>query len=242
VRALGSWFHNLRLGESGEVQTAPDHFLGDFPATFWRQFQHVVPQDLTGKTVLDIGCNAGFYSFEMKRRGASNVLGIDHDAAYLRQAEFAKHHLAFGDVEFRQMEVYDVDALTGKQFDLVLFMGVFYHLRHPLYALEKVAKLVDGILLFQTMERGSSHVRQISENYPFDERDVFLDDGFPRLHFIEHRYADDPTNWWIPNAAGSMSMLRSVGLRVLDRPCQEVYLCERDDRRPTDYNAEIARS
>lgn len=76
AEALGPWFHNMNLGG---VQTAPEHFLGDYPACKWDRFQHAIPADLTGKTVLDIGCNAGFYSMEMKRRGAARVLAIDFD-------------------------------------------------------------------------------------------------------------------------------------------------------------------
>ena len=83
---LGPWFHNLSLLG---VQTAPDHFLGDYPSMKWRNFQHAIPEDLTGKSVLDIGCNGGFYSIEMKRRGAARVLGVDHDSQYLDQARFA---------------------------------------------------------------------------------------------------------------------------------------------------------
>jgi tRNA (mo5U34)-methyltransferase len=162
----------------------------------------------------------------MKRRGAARVLGLDHDPDYLAQARFAREQLGLHDVELRQMEVYDVDRLTGEQFDLVLFLGVFYHLRHPLLALEKVARLVRGRLLFQTMERGSQEIGEVAEDYPISEQDVFLDERFPRMYFVEHGYAGDPTNWWIPNAAASMAMLRSVGLRVVDRPCQEVYVCE----------------
>ena len=226
VRRLGPWFHNLRLGESGQVQTAPDHPLGDFPSNFWQFFQHVVPDDLSGQSVLDIGCNAGFYSFELKRRGAARVLGIDHDPAYLAQAHFAREQLGLRDVEFRQLEVYDVDQLAGEQFDLVLFMGVFYHLRHPLYALEKVARLVRGRLLFQTMERGSWETAEFADDYPIDERDIFFDERLPRMYFIENAYAGDQTNWWIPNRAASLAMLRSLGLRVIERPCQEVYLCK----------------
>ena len=72
--ALGDWFHNIDLDG---VSTAPNHFLHDYPNVKWRRFQHAVPADLSGKTVLDIGCNGGFYSIEMKRRGAQRVLGID---------------------------------------------------------------------------------------------------------------------------------------------------------------------
>src|SRR5256885_1371364 len=83
---LGDWFQNLNLKG---VQTAPNHFLGDYPTVKWKKFAHAIPKDLRGKTVLDIGCNAGFYSIEMKRRGADRVVGIDHDPAYLAQARFA---------------------------------------------------------------------------------------------------------------------------------------------------------
>src|SRR5689334_4667138 len=71
VRELGNWFHNLDLQG---VKTAPNHFLGDYPMLKWRNFAASIPRDLHGKTVLDIGCNAGFYSIEMKKRGADRVV------------------------------------------------------------------------------------------------------------------------------------------------------------------------
>ena len=61
VAALGPWFHNLDLNG---VKTAPDHFLGDYPAVKWRHFADAISADLSGKSVLDIGCNAGFYSLK----------------------------------------------------------------------------------------------------------------------------------------------------------------------------------
>ena len=73
VQALAPWFHNLELHG---VSTAPEHFLGDYPAVKWRRFAHALPQDLRGRSVLDIGCNAGFYSIEMKRRVAAWFGGI----------------------------------------------------------------------------------------------------------------------------------------------------------------------
>jgi tRNA (mo5U34)-methyltransferase len=215
------WFHNLRL--DGE-ETAPNHPLGDFPANFFAHFAHVIPNDLSGWTVLDIGCNGGFYSFEMKRRGAERVLGVDHDPVYLAQARYAGDRLGL-DVEFRHLDVYDID-LVGEKFDLVLFLGVLYHLRYPLYALEKVAGVVRRRLVFQTMERGSSEIRRFEPDYPIGETAMFEDERYPRLYFVEASYAGDPTNWFIPNAAASQAMLRSCGLEVLEKPCGEVYLCQ----------------
>src|SRR4051794_11032955 len=86
VEELGEWFHNIDLFG---VPTAPRHFLGDFPNIKWKHIACDIPNDLSGATVLDVGCNGGFYSIEMKKRGASRVLGIDIDDRYLNQARFA---------------------------------------------------------------------------------------------------------------------------------------------------------
>jgi tRNA (mo5U34)-methyltransferase len=223
ISRLGKWFHNIDLQG---VKTAPDHFLGDYPNVKFQSFAHALPKNLSGKTVLDIGCNAGFYSIEMKKRGADHVIGIDSDEAYLNQARFAAKVNNLH-IEFRNMSVYDVASL-GRQFDVVIFMGVFYHLRHPLLALdllyEHVAK---DLLIFQSMLRGPDNVRNLEEDYDFWDMDMFKDAGFPQMYFIEHRYSGDPTNWWIPNRAGMEAMLRSSGFDILEHPEQEVYICRK---------------
>src|SRR3954468_9611078 len=195
VEALGPWFHNLDLHG---VPTAPSHFLGDYPAVKWRNFAETVPKSLKGKTVLDIGCNAGFYAMEMKRRGADRVLGLDSRDEYLAQARFAAEVNEL-EVEFRNLSVYDVGRL-GETFDLVIFMGVLYHLRHPLLALDLIHEHVaDDLVVFQSMQRGSRDIKDVEPNYDFGEMDYFDVPAYPKLHFVEHRYADDPTNWWVPN-------------------------------------------
>jgi tRNA (mo5U34)-methyltransferase len=221
VEKLGPWFHNLDLNG---VATAPEHFLGDYPAVKWRRFSAALPRDLGGKSVLDIGCNAGFYSLEMKRRGASRVLGIDSDEDYLRQARFAAEVNDL-DIEFRQLSVYDIGAL-GEKFDIVIFMGVLYHLRHPLLALDLIREHAVGeLLVFQSMQRGSADVGDFADDYDFWDKDAFDLPEFPKLHFIEHRYAGDPTNWWVPNRACAEAMLRSAGFEITAHPEDEVYLC-----------------
>jgi len=225
IRELGGWFHNMTLCG---VPTAPDHFLGDYPACKWQHIRTAIPEDLRGQSVLDIGCNAGFYSIEMKRRGASRVVGIDSDIRYLRQAELAAE-LSEVDIEFRQMDVYRVAELK-EQFDLVLFMGVLYHLRHPLLALDLVYEHVArDTLVFQSLMRGSPEIVPVAEDYPFHDTEVFQSEGYPRLYFVEKRYAGDPTNWWIPNRACVEAMLRSAGFRILKRPEDEVYICCRNE-------------
>lgn len=227
ISELGPWFQNMRFGE---IETAPDHFLGDYPAFKWEGFKHVVPNDLEGRSVLDIGCNAGFYALEMKRRNAGRVLGIDSDPRYLEQARFAADHFGL-DVEFRQMSVYEVSKL-GERFDLVLFMGVLYHLRHPLLALDLLQEhVVADLMLFQCLQRGDAHIAALQEDYDFSEWKVFDRPDFPKLFFVEERYAADPTNWFIPNKAAVEAMLRSSGFMIEANPEREVYLCRRG-RRP----------
>ena len=233
VEDLGPWFHNIDLGG---VSTAPGHFLGDYPAQKWRRFAGAIPQNLSNKSVLDIGCNAGFHAIEMKKRGAARVLGVDSDETYLRQARFAAQVLGL-EIEYRKLSVYDVGAL-GERFDIVLFMGVLYHLRHPLLALDLIREHVAGdMLVFQSMQRGSSALSEIAVNYPFTATTPFDDPAWPRLHFVEHRYASDPTNWWVPNRACAEAMLRSAGFVIECHPEAEVYLC-RVGERP--YGAEPA--
>ena len=230
VRELGPWFHNMDLDG---VQTAPDHFLYDYPNNKWQRFAQAVPADLSGMSVLDIGCNAGFYSLEMKRRGAARVLGIDSDERYLEQARLAARVRGLEDIEFRFLSVYDVGQLAEK-FDLVIFMGVLYHLRHPLLALDLIYENVaKDWLLFQSMQRGSEEVEPLQNDYDFFEgAQVFDAAGYPKLHFIEQRYAGDPTNWWVPNRACTEAMLRSSGFDIVAHPEAEVYLCRRREMEP----------
>jgi tRNA (mo5U34)-methyltransferase len=242
LQELGEWFHNMDLGG---IQTAPQHALGDYPSCKWRRFAHAIPASLTGKTVLDVGCNGGFYALQMKQRGAARVLGIDEDEGYLAQARFAAEVSGL-DVEFQCMSVYDVASL-GERFDLVIFMGVLYHLRHPLLALDLLAEHVVGDqLLFQSMLRGSLQVEPCAEDYAFDEAQQFEHSSWPKLHFVERRYAHDPTNWWIPNKACAEAMLRSAGFVIVSNPEEEVYLCRREapagaNGRPIAHNGRARR-
>ncbi len=166
---LGEWFHNFDLHG---VPTAPHHFLGDFPNIKWRRIAKAIPDDLTGASVLDVGC----------------------------------------------------DKLPG-EFDYVLFMGLFYHLRYPLLALDNLIKKVAGKLVFQTMVRGSARVQEWADDYPIWNTQIFEERDFPAMYFIEKSYSNDPTNWWIPNCAAVEGMLRSSGLAIEEHPEPETWIC-----------------
>jgi tRNA (mo5U34)-methyltransferase len=222
IERLAPWFHNLHL-PSGH-QTAADHPLGDFPRVKWWELASSLPEDMTGWRALDVGCNAGFYSFALARRGA-DVLAIDTDRHYLRQARWAAEQFGLTDrVEFEQLEVYDL-ARHAERFDLVLFLGVLYHLRHPLFALDLLAEKAERLLVLQTLTMPGDDELKPPRDLPFDARETLLDPGWPKMAFLEHRFADDPTNWWAPSHACVEAMLRSAGLIVVGRPGYQLWVC-----------------
>jgi tRNA (mo5U34)-methyltransferase len=228
IEALGDWFHNLDLAG---IPTAPNHLLGNYPRCKWEGFADSLPEDLSGRTVLDLGCNAGFYAFEMKRRGAERVVAVDSDPRYLAHARLASKVLDL-DIELRQLSIYEIQRLKEK-FDLVLFLGVLYHLRHPLLALDLIHEHVArDLLVFQSMQRGSEEVSPVGADYPFGETGIFAHSNFPAMYFIEESYSGDPTNWWIPNRACAEAMLRSAGFEIVAHPESEVYVCHRRDGPP----------
>lgn len=223
IAELAPWFHDLHL-PTGH-RTAPDHPLGDFPSFKWHQLAAHVPADLTGARALDIGCNAGFYAFELATRGA-DVLALDIDEHYLRQARWAAQQLdPERRIEFRQGSVYDL-VDVDERFDLVLFLGVLYHLRHPLLALDLVADKVSGRLILQTLTMPGEEPIDPPADVPIDARLTLTKPGWPRAAFIEGSLAGDPTNWWALDSACVQAMIRSAGLRVLANPGHEIYVCE----------------
>lgn len=225
IERLGPWFHNLHLPDGR--QTAPDHRFGDFPRNKWRTIEPFIPPSLWGASALDIGCNAGFYSFELARRGA-DVVGIDHDPQYLQQAHWAAQQFGLANVQFRQQQVYDL-ARGGEHFDLVFFLGVFYHLRYPLLALDIIARLEPEVLVFQTLTADAGEAGgEAAEPFDFDGRERLTSRDWPFMAFIEGWFADDPTNWWAPNHAAVCALLRAAGFAITAHPAHEIYICRRD--------------
>ena len=252
IAKLGPWFHNLHLPDGR--QTAPEHPLGDFPAFKWAQVAPCLPADLGGWTALDVGCNAGFYSFELARRGAT-VTAIDLDPHYLRQARWAARELdPERRVRFQQRQVYAL-ADDDERYDLVLFMGVFYHLRYPLLGLDLIARKVRRLLVFQSLTtaddqpapaatgdqrpEGTLPRDMVPKDLGLEDRGRLDQPGWPRLAFIEERLCGDPTNWWVPNQAGVLALLRSVGLRVIGCPGHEIHICTPAHGGPTGEPADL---
>jgi tRNA (mo5U34)-methyltransferase len=122
------------------------------------------------------------------------------------------------------MQVYDL-ARTAEQYDLVLFMGVLYHLRHPLLALDLVARRARRLVVLQTLTMPDADAPEPWRDLPFDRRELLAQPGWPKAAFVEHALANDATNWWVTNAAGIEAMARSSGLEVLQHAGDDILLC-----------------
>lgn len=233
IQELGPWFHNIHLPDG--TQTVPDHFLGDFPKFKWEEIKGNIPEDISGWQVLDIGCNAGFYSIQLAKRGA-NVLGVDLDPHYLRQAQWVVEQYGLQDkITLERKQVYDL-AHDARTFDLIIFMGVLYHLRYPLLALDIITQKARNLMVFQTLSMPEKGSIEIKPNYSINDRDEMLHPGWPKMAFIENKLNNDITNWWAPNEACIEAMLRTCGMKVIDKPGDEIFICQLNPERQADIN------
>lgn len=184
------WFHTIELPH-GVVTPGVDYSAE-------RLSRLGLPDDLRDTSVLDVGAWDGFFSFESKRRGARRVLATDHfcwsGPGWGSKAgfELARAALSSG-VEDQELDVLDLSPETVGAFDVVLFLGVLYHVRHPLLALERIASVTTGLLILDTQVELVRSGRPLMVFYPGRE------------------LADDPTNWWGPNPRAVEDMLRDVG-------------------------------
>ena len=187
------WYHTIDLGH-GVVTRGVDN-------TPVRLAQIALPDDLSGQSVLDIGAWDGFFSFEAERRGAARVLATDYYSWHgvgwgtgKGKAGFLLARTALeSKVEDLDLDVTQLSKDAVGTFDLVLFLGVLYHLRDPLPILERVASVTRGTLILETVVDMVGIGRPAAAFYPGSE------------------LAGDPTNWWGPNHEAVEGMLRAVG-------------------------------
>src|SRR5437660_1189251 len=182
------WFHRIDFG-NGIITPGLDKSQ--------EKLEHIrMDENLTGKTVLDIGAWDGFFSFEAERRGASKILATDyyiwggHDKRGRSKAGFElAGRILNSKVEDKLIDVYEISPQNVGTFDLVLFLGVLYHLRHPLLALEKVSSVTKDHLILETLVDMINIKRPAMAFYPTDEVNL------------------DSTNWWAPNLSALKYML-----------------------------------
>jgi tRNA (mo5U34)-methyltransferase len=214
LKRLEPWFHRIDLGDG--IYTKTRSVMGepvDHPFGPWQTIQKLLPLDLTGKTLLDVGCNAGFYAFEAKRRGAMRVLGVDGQRQHVRQGLFVRKALGL-DVEFRRMNVYEINPRTVGQFDMTLALGLLYHLKHPILALENLYQVTRELLIVETaiMPPG-----QTSKSFEYS----FSATTTVRLHPLA--YVENPPdakeqvfNWFLPSVDALTAVLRGTGFAEVE--------------------------
>jgi tRNA (mo5U34)-methyltransferase len=208
IERLRPWFHRVDLG--GGLFTKTESVMGepvDHPAGPWETIGRRVPADLTGKTVLDVGCNAGFYAVEAKRRGAARVLGVDGQRQHVRQALLVRRALGL-DLEFRRMNVYELTRRRVGEFDITLALGLVYHLKHLVLALENLYGVTRELLVVETAVMPPARAPE-----PFAHP---LGAGEMRLHALA--YVENPPeakeqvyNWFLPSVSALSALLRNTG-------------------------------
>lgn len=187
-----------------------------------------LPEDLAGGTVLDLGGNAGYFSIKMKQRGAGRCVLVDPYSEFLRQAEFAARQFQV-DLELVNDDAHTYCLTTDERFDYVLLLGLLYHLKYPCLVLDRTAEMTKKLIFVVSAVIGGEVDQPVKPNYErFTDEEILLGRGFPKLAFIEDRYNNDPTNWWLPNYSALPSMMRSAGLRVVGRPHSHVLIGEPD--------------
>jgi tRNA (mo5U34)-methyltransferase len=192
VESVDFWYHTRDVG--GGIVTPGEKKCDDF--------DRLGLPDLRGRTVLDVGCWDGFYSFECEKRGASKVLATDHYVwnAFGKQGFLTAREILDAGVDHKDIDPLDILPETVGTWDIVLFLGVLYHLRDPLSVLERIARVTKHLLVVE------SHI----VNLP-------MFNNIPMAAFYENdELNDDPTNWWGPNLKCLTQMVRSAGFQPVE--------------------------
>ncbi len=185
------WWHSFELPDGTRIEG-----LNDLAGLKERISQFPIPEDLRGTRVLDIGAWDGWFSFEMERRGAE-VMAIDNwDNPRFHEI----HRLLHSRVDYRQMDVYDLSPQRIGRFDIVLFMGVLYHLKHPLLALERVCALTTGMAAVDSFVLREEHIPGVGV------------ETRPIMAFYEtDEFAGQTDNWVAPSLPCLLAFCRSAG-------------------------------
>jgi len=218
IERLQPWFHNIDLAGQPTDPQNPDH-----PRTRWDAISTDLPQDMQGKTVLDLGCASGYFALELAARGA-HVLAVDWEERAVAQVQFAADVLEL-EVECRLQNIYAFVLANNQVFDYVLFMGVFYHLRHPLLVTDQLARMTREAMVFQTVL--SNHEDTVDPELPdnFSDRGLLATPGFPALYFLERRFGGILNNWFVSNESAVRAMLRSSGFHDPRKRGEDCFVC-----------------
>jgi tRNA (mo5U34)-methyltransferase len=211
IKAQPFWYHRIYLGNG--IYTMPPTLAEQL----WALLKPTFPTDLKAATMLDVGCNAGFFSILAKLRGAGRILGIEFFNMFFEQAEYIRKIWQM-DIEYRLMDAHDIGKID-EQFDLVMFAGILYHLKNPLQVLEDIGQRCRDAVVVET------------EIIPEDPRNVLMarvgplgkieltatTKGFMKFYERDELNGDG-SNWWAPDTECLLGLLRVAGFRYFSRP------------------------
>lgn len=175
-----------------------------------------MPEDLSGMRVLDIGARDGFFTFEAERRGAREVLALDNEAPTNTGFAIAAE-LLDSKATYVTENVYSLSAERYGRFDLVLFLGVIYHLRHPLLALDRIhdicapeaTLLVETHMIDEGLVDAEGEWRALGDFHP-DLASMPLVQYYPA-----NILGGDPTSQWAPSRVALDGWLQGSGFETL---------------------------
>lgn len=225
IHSLGWWYQHFEFPNG--ARTGNGQEPGYDVQTRWDIIKPFIPEDLTGSTVLDLGGNAGFFAAQMKLRGASKCVLVDPFSEFIEQARFTASQFEV-DLELINDDAHTFCLTNEEQFDYVIFLGLLYHLKYPGLVLDRLAEMTQKRIFIHSHVIGEHHQNYTEKtNYERTRDSNLLEDpAYPKMLFIENDYNGDPTNWWIPNYQGLAALVRSAGLKIIERPHSELIIAE----------------
>ena len=216
IRELGWWYQDFELPSS--VRTGSGKPPSYRPSERWHVLEPYIPEDITGKSVLDVGGNSGYFSIQMKLRGAKRCVLVEPYTEFTNQARYAAN--AFDvELDIVNEDVHTYCLTTEERFDYVLFLGLFYHLKYPVIVLDRLAEMTKEKMYFHSYSVGDKDLPNFESSLGGEVVDMDITESdFPKMKFIETLYGSDPTNWWFPSHTVLEPLIRSAGLEVIARP------------------------
>jgi SAM-dependent methyltransferase len=149
VKRLGDrqpWWHDIQLPHGVRTLNRSDEDLrANHNNVKWETIRKLL--NVRGKTVVDLGCNEGYYCLEARRAGAARITGVDIDPDRVAKARFVMRALGIQDIEVLEMSAYDVTQETlGGKCDLALALGLLHRVPDPYTLIMKMGELADAVV------------------------------------------------------------------------------------------------
>ena len=212
VRAFPFWLQRIYLGHGVYTLRHPHH-----NELIWHRLASLLPQELSAVSVLDVGCNAGYFSLKLKQRGADRVVGIESRQDYLGQAQLCRDVWGL-DIDYRLEDAHDMTH-RDERFDLVLFTGILYHLKNPLAVLEDLGQLCSDAIVVETEAMPEKRQNRVFVRIGRYGHAKVTECQTGLMKFIESdELYDDGSNWWVPDTECVKGMLRTAGFKYFSAP------------------------